>query len=145
MAFDVRRCKLDGLAAPDNPGNILGTGTPLPLLAAAMDQVLDPDAFSDVERPGTLGTVELVGGEREQVDILCLHVNGDIPDSLDGIGVEVHLVLLCNCRQFPDRFDGADLVVRVHDGDKDRFVGDRLFQSLPDRQARTGLPGDMSP
>ena len=125
---DIGGRQLDGFSEPDDAGDILGPCPAPALLAAAVDQVVDLHAFPDVEGADTLGAIELVGGEGEEVDVLGLHVDRHVADDLDGIGVEGHLVLPCNRTQFRDRLDRADLVVGVHDGDQDRLVRDRLFE-----------------
>ncbi len=69
-----------------------------------------------------------MGGEREQVDVLCLHIDRNIADCLHRISMEVYLVLPGDCTEFRDRFNRSDLIVGIHNRDQDCLVRDRLFQ-----------------
>ncbi len=80
-----------------------------------------------------------MGGEREQVDVLRFHIDRDIADCLNGIGVERDLVLPGNGTEFRDGFDGANLVVGVHDRDEDCLIRDRFFKFV-----RIDKPGTES-
>ena len=76
---------------------------------------------SDVEGSDPFGAVNLVAGTGEKVDPEGLHVNGNLPEGLDGVGVEkeVGLARLPPLpHQLPDlsdRLDRPNLVVGVHD------------------------------
>ena len=58
------------------------------LLCAALDEVRQENALTGVQHAGALWTVEFVRGERQQVDVLRLDVNGQMPRGLHGVGVE---------------------------------------------------------
>ena len=75
--------------------------------------------------------MELVGGERKRIDTEVRNVDGDMPHSLYGIGVERDVVGMGGARKLADGFDRADLVVGEHDGhqrDIARIAGKRGFQ-----------------
>ena len=53
------------------------------------------------------------------INLLRLHVDGQVARSLDGVGVEQGTFWARQMRaDLPDGLDGADLVVGVHDGDQ---------------------------
>ena len=128
VSLDVSSCQLDGFTKPYNTGNILCSCPAPTFLAAAVDEVVDFGTFPDIEGADTLGAVELVGREGEEIDVLGFHVHRDVPDYLHSISMERDFVLPCNRTQFRDRLDGTDLVVGVHDADQDRLVCDRPFE-----------------
>ncbi len=88
---------LAGLAEADDAGDVEGAAAHAALVAAAVDLLGDLDArvaAADVERADALGAVDLVAGEREDVDVVRLHVDGDLADGLDGVGVEEDALLV---------------------------------------------------
>ncbi len=99
-------------------GQVLGAGPLAPLLSAALDEVGQDDALFGVEDANALGTVELVGGEGQKINVVFLHVDGDVAHSLDRVGVEENAGPAADGADLPDGLDGADLVVGVHDGDQ---------------------------
>ena len=66
----------------------------------------------------------------EQVDIVCLHVDGNLADSLDAIHGEKDAALFCDFTDFRDRIDYANFVIGVHDGDQNRFRRNRFAHVL---------------
>ncbi len=87
-------------------------------------------AAANIKRAYTLRSVNLVGGDRQQVDIVLLHVHGNLADRLHAIDREDNAVFLGNLADFLDRIDDADLIVGVHDGDQNRLRRDRLADVL---------------
>ena len=66
-------------------------------MAATVDLLGDLDAgvaAANVECADSLGPVELVAGEREDVDVVGLDVDGDLADGLNGVGVEEDALLV---------------------------------------------------
>ena len=86
--------------------------------------------FADEESAGALGAVELVAGQGEHVDVLGVHVDGQMAGGLDGVGVEGDLLLPADLADLGDGLDGADLVVGVHDGHQAGLLGDGLGHLL---------------
>ena len=111
-------------------GDVLGAGPLAPLLSAALDDVGEGDTLTGVQHAHALGAVELVGGERQHVNILGLHVNVQVARRLHRIGVEQHALLPAHRADLRDGQDGADLVVGVHDGDKAGVLPDGVSHLL---------------
>ena len=88
-----------------------------------------------VQRAHALGAVHQMRGAREQIDAHRLHVHGDLPDRLRGIGMEEDALALAQLADGADVLDGPDLVVGEHHGDQDRLVGQRLGDLLDVDQA----------
>ena len=100
--------------------------------------------------PIALGSLELVGGEADQVDAERLEVEVDPRRRLDRVDVEEDAAPGPDALgDLGDRLDRADLVVGEHDADQDRPVGDRgvdlvrvdpavaVDRQLDDLEART--------
>ena len=124
------------------PGTLRVPRAHAALVAAAVDLLGDLDArvaAADVQRADTLGAVDLVAGEREHVDVVLLHVDRDLADGLDGVGVEEDALLVAELADLGDGLDDADLVVGVHDGDEDGLVGRWRALSVVDGDEAVGL------
>ena len=59
-----------------------------------------------------------MGGEGEKINVLDLHINGQMPRCLHGVGVEQHAPVTAQPADFGDGLNGADFVVGEHDGDQ---------------------------
>src|SRR5439155_4077211 len=131
--------KLQRLRHADDPGDVLGTGASVLLLAAAELLPLDGGALADIERTGALWTVELVRADAEHVDADTVRVDVEHASGLDGVRVEdgARVLGLDHPRGLLDRLDGADLVVDVHDADERGVIGDRVFEVLQVNEALT--------
>ena len=92
------------------------------LLWAAVEQGREVDSVADEEDAGALGSVHLVAGDGEEIDVFeCSgHVDRELGGGLYGVGVEEDggVVGLGDPSEFADGLDGAGLVVGEHDGDK---------------------------
>ena len=131
----------EGCGHAHDSGNILRAGALAALLRAALDEARQGDALAGVQHAGALRTVELVRGERQQVNVLRLDVDGQMPRGLHGVGVEQHASLAADCADRADRQDGADLVVGVHDGNQARVLADGVFHLLR-RHGADGADGE---
>ena len=121
---------MEGSGQAHNAGHILRPG-PLPaLLGAPLDEGEQGNPLADVQGAHPFGPVELVGRQGEHVDLLRPHVDGQVPGSLDGIGVEGDLPGPADRPDLPDGLDGADLIVGVHDGDQTGVLGDGRLHLL---------------
>jgi hypothetical protein len=84
--------------------------------------VLDGDhlgAFPDVQPGHALGPVNLVGRERQHVDVEGVEIDGRLPEGLHRVHVERDPVLAGDRPDLPRGLDGPDLGVGVHDRDQD--------------------------
>ena len=61
--------QLEGAGETDDEGDVLGAGAPALLLVAAEQERSAAGAATDVEGADALGCVQLVAGEREQIDM----------------------------------------------------------------------------
>ena len=94
----------------------------------AVKELTQPRAFLDEERADPFGGVQLVAGERQKIDAELRHVDGDLADRLDGVCVQMEVLLSASapfCNQGADLFERLNrpgLVVGEHDGDQNRLV-----------------------
>ena len=77
----------------------------------------------DVEAADPLGAVELVGAEGEKIDGYPLDIHRNLPDGLDGVGMEEDPLLLGVFGQLLNGEDQPRFVVGGHDGDQCRLIG----------------------
>ena len=82
----------------------------------------------DVERADALRAVHLVRGKGSEVHVHVVHVERNLSGSLNRIRVEEHAALARDLPDFLDVLNHADFVVRGHDRNQDRLVGDRVAQ-----------------
>ena len=76
-----------------------------------------------IQRADALGSLELVGADRDQVGAERGHVEVDVRGRLDRIDVQQDALVGTDAfRDLADGLDRADLVVREHDRDEDRAV-----------------------
>ena len=92
-------------------------------------------AAFDEERTDTLGGVELVAGEREQIELKRFHVDGNFSGGLHGVGVEIDVGFRGDAANLRERLDGAEFVVGVHDGDEHGFRANGLAQVVEINEA----------
>src|SRR5882757_6047727 len=113
-----------GLAEADDSGDIQRAGTHTALVAAAIDaggKLNAGVAATNVESTDALRSVDLVAGNREQVDVVLLDVDWNFANSLHTIDSENDAVFLGDLADFRHRIDDANLIVGIHDGDQNRF------------------------
>ena len=85
--------ELAGRAEADREQRAFGAGAPPAFVARAVDQRLEPHAAAHVQRTDALGGIELVAGDRQQIDAELVDVGGDLADRLGRVGVEQDAVL----------------------------------------------------
>ncbi len=124
-AGEVLSGTLRRLPQPDDADRILGARTEPALLFSAVDERIDDDALLHVQGADALRSVDLVPGEREEVDVQLLHVDRNPADRLRGVRMEEHAATVCDPHQVRYRLDRAGLVVCHHDGDE-QGVGPQL-------------------
>jgi hypothetical protein len=84
--------KLSRLPEANDPGHILGPGSPIPLVVAAVQHLPDSRAFSNVEGADSLGTMDFVRGHREKVDFRLVDRDSDFADRLNRVYVKMQMV-----------------------------------------------------
>ena len=95
-----------GFAEADDAGHVQRAGTHAALVAAAVDdggKLHARVAAADVQRADTLGAVNLVGADGQQVDIVLLHVHRNLADGLHAIDGKEDAVFLGDLADFRDR------------------------------------------
>ena len=105
-------------------GHVLRAAPAAALLGAALDQDFRPDPLAAIEGAHALGAMELVRRQGEHVHPQRLHVHGDVPHGLDGVGVEEHALFMAELGDLPDGLNGADFVVHHHHAHQGGVVGD---------------------
>ena len=80
--------------------------------------------------------------KRQHIYILRLHVNGDVPDRLNRVGVEHDARLAANSANFGYRQNGADLVIGKHHGNE-RGVGADCLRDLFCRDKSVVVDGQI--
>ena len=139
--FDARRLSVSGGNRCAERGrhrhdtrDVRGARSDPALLAAAFDQRLERGAAAHDQRARSLGTTELVGGDRNQIGALGVVCEVEPWRRLDRVGVEHGAG-----RPLPDqrgnlveRLDRADLVVHEHH----RYHGGALVERAGQRRAR---------
>ena len=119
-----------GFAQAYNSGYVFRTGPESALVMATVKKLADACAAANVESADAFGPVEFVAGEREQIDVQRVHVEGKFSGGLDSVGVEINFVFFGDAADFFERLDGPQLVVGVHHGEKDGFGADRSSDSF---------------
>ena len=103
------------------PGHVQRAGTHAALVAAAVDdggKLNARIAATDIQSANTLRSVDLVRGNGEKVDIVLLHIHGNLADCLHAVDGEDDAALLGDFADFRNRVDDADFIVGVHDTDQ---------------------------
>ena len=114
----------------DAARGVLGARAQAALLPAAVYQRLERDAVFDIQHAHAARAAELVRGERQHVNAHRLHVDRHMADRLHRVRMEHSAHRMGEFRDLPDRLDGADLVVRRHDGDERGVLAQRVFELL---------------
>ena len=93
--------------------------TPTALVPGSMDQRLNRRSSPNIKRPHTLGRVDLVAGNCEQIDTQGIDAGRNLTHGLRGICMQQNTVIACDAAYLLDRLNRPNLVVRVHDADED--------------------------
>ena len=113
--------QLERRATRHDAGHVLGAGAATTFLVAPVDEWHQRSPAPDVERAHALGRVELVGGEREEIDPEAVHVEVEEAGGLHGVGVNEDPARAGQPRDLGDGLNRADLVVGEHDADEKRI------------------------
>jgi hypothetical protein len=84
-------------------------------MASAAEERRELDAASDVERSDTLGCVELVPGDREQVDTEIANVDLNFSNGLGRVRVDSRSRSASRATRFAKRLQDAGLAVCMQD------------------------------
>ena len=130
---------------PDRKQRALGPGPPPGFVPRPVNERLEQHALAHVQRADALRRVELVAGDRQQIDAELVHVDRRScrPTAPRRCGSERRARARCAAHG-RDRLDRADLVVGVHDADQDGARRDRLAEDLRDRPAPSDRREDRS-
>ena len=74
--------------------------------------------------------MELVCGQAEHVNVLCLYINVQMAGYLNCVGVEGNTGFLTNRADFSDGQYGTDFVVGIHTGHQTGVLADRVLDLL---------------
>jgi hypothetical protein len=113
-------CKLTRLTEPDRKQCTLSTRAPAMLVSGTVNQRFQRYVSAHEQSADTFGCIEFVAGNRQKIDTELIHIGRNLASRLRGIGVKENAVLVGDSGAFGHRLDGPDLVVGVHDADKDR-------------------------
>src|SRR5262245_19848739 len=104
-------------------GNVEGAGAHAFFVSTPIDRRLQTDtrvAASNVERPDTLGPVNLVRRQREKINAHGLYVKRYFRHGLHRVAVKQNPVLFGKSPDLRDGMDRSYLVVGCHDGNEQR-------------------------
>src|ERR1700683_4035065 len=108
-----------------------GRGPHAALVATAVNDRRKLDAgilSAHVQSADAFGAVNLVPGNRHQVDAVFLDVHRNFADGLHAVHVEKNAFFFCDLANLRDGLDYADFVVGVHDGNQDGLGRDGFAQ-----------------
>ena len=98
---------LSGFAEADDAGNILRAGTNATLVMTAVKELLQARAATDVKRANALGGIKFVAGQRKQIELELIHVDGNFPRRLHRIAMEINVGLFGDAADFFKGLNGA--------------------------------------
>ena len=118
--------KLGRRGEADDARDVLSGASPVALLATTCVLGGECHPVAHPERADALRPVNLVCGEREQVDVQHLGLERDPAERLHGVGVDQR-PRIAPAHRLGDRrdiLDGTGLVIDEHDGNQDGLGGD---------------------
>src|SRR5204863_2623295 len=110
-----------GLGESHDAGDIFRAGAETALVMAAIEKLAQTRSTADIERADSLGRIQFVAGNRKQIHLERVDVDGNFSGGLHGVGMEVDVGFFSDAADFFERLDGAKLVIGVHDGDENCF------------------------
>src|SRR5205809_369763 len=114
-----------GPAEPHDASDVFCAGAESTLVMTSVEKLTQTRSAADVKSADSLGRIQLVAREGEQIDLERVDIDGDFSCGLHGVGVEVDVSFLGDAADFLERLDGAKFIVGVHDGGEHRFRADR--------------------
>src|SRR5712664_3263595 len=117
--FDERLARdFRGLAEPHNSGDVFRAGTEAALVMSAVEKLAQKGSATNVQSADALGRIQFMSGNREQIHVERVDVDGNFTRGLHSVGVEINVGFLGDAADFLEWLDGAEFVVGVHDGDE---------------------------
>src|ERR1700722_9916064 len=133
LCLHLLLAELTSFAEADDASDVERARTHAALVPPAIDDGRELHARiapANVERANTLGAIDFVAANGQQVDVVFLHVDRNLAHGLHAIDREENAVFLGNFADFGDRVDHANFIVGVHDGDQDGSRADGGFQFI---------------
>ena len=112
-------------AEADDSRHVFRAGPAIALVMPAVQQRPQNRALAHVERSDTLGAVQFVRGEGQQIDAELLHIDGNFADRLHRVRMKVNIAVAREAADLFQRLNRAQFVVRVHDRDQHSFRANR--------------------
>ena len=121
-------------------------------MPTAVDERCKRQTAADIQRTDPLGPIQLVGGQRQQVDAVLGDIDLDLPNRLSGIGMKQGAGGTGHAGQIADWLEHADFVVGRHHADQHRGRRERGRERIrveqpvaPHGQIRDGDPLLLQP
>ncbi len=145
VAGEMRASDFRRFAETGDSRNVFGAGAAIAFMSAPEKQRLERSIFADVQRAHAFWPVELVCGDREEIDFEFADVDANFARGLHRIAMKINIRFESDAPDFGDGLDGAELVIRVHHGDENGFGAKRAAHILGIDNAVTGdrEPGDF--
>ncbi len=102
-AFDPDAREPAGLPERHDAGDVLGAGAASVFLPGAHDERRKLEAAPHVERANSLGRVELVAGDREQIEPERHDIDRSLADRLRGVGMHERALRMGRARDLGER------------------------------------------
>src|SRR5438093_1432251 len=119
----LHRCEIPrqgaGHAEANGEQRAFGSGASASLMPGAMDQRLNLGAAADIERADAFWGIDLVAGNRKQINAERADPGWDLSNRLRRIGMEANVMASRDGAYLFDRLDRTDLVIGVHDANED--------------------------
>src|SRR5262245_18031747 len=141
--FHLRSSTLGRDAEAGDGGDILGAGAPAPLLASALDQGLDWDAFAQHKSADALGSADLVRRKRHHIGDIGAkraEIERQPAGNLNRIGVQNTTSRMDDLGCGGDRLDGASLIVGRHQRNERPTSSEMVFGELFLKHAEVDNP-----
>src|SRR5882762_9815058 len=119
-----------GFAEAYDACDVFCTRAEAALVMSAVEKLPQTSAAADVQGANAFGRINFVAGQGKKIESKRVDVDGDFAGGLHGIGVEIDVGLCGDAADFFEWLDGAELVVGVHDSDKNGFGPDGAAQLL---------------
>jgi len=120
--------QLTGLAQRHDARHVFGARAASTLLVSPEQPGAEPGALLDVEDPDSLGGMQLVPGQTQQIDAALREVQRDLPHDLNGVGMENDPTV---GHPLGDLFHGEDhagFVVGRHDRHQSHVVVEMVLE-----------------
>src|SRR5262245_38481093 len=76
---------------------------------------MEGNAFTHVQSANAFGTINLMCGKREEINVKLMYIKRQLTSGLHGVDVQQYAMLLSDSTQLGDALDRPDLVIRQTD------------------------------